>query len=119
MFSILDDRWDGPSKGKDDRGRGEENVAATPAPARPVQVPPDLSDMRKFLTTPIPKDCGIIQCHIRRNKSGTNKLFPVYSLYLKEGDTFLMASRKRPKKKTSNYLISMGKRRLQFLKNFL
>ncbi len=84
MFSILDDRWDGPSKGKDDRGgRGEENAAATPAPARPVQVPPDLSDMRKFLTTPIPKDCGIIQCHIRRNKSGTNKLFPVYSLYLK------------------------------------
>ena len=40
--------------------------------------------------------------------SGTHKLFPVYSLYLKEGDVFLMASKKRPKNKTSNYLISSG-----------
>ncbi|RYY81456.1 hypothetical protein EON63_15345 [archaeon] len=39
---------------------------------------------------------------------GTHKLFPVYSLYLKEGDVFLMASKKRPKNKTSNYLISSG-----------
>jgi tubby-related protein 1 len=51
---------------------------------------------------------GVVQCYIRRNKNGTNKLFPVYSLYLKEGDRFLMASRKRPNNKTSNYLISMG-----------
>lgn len=73
-----------------------------------VQIPPDLSNMRRFLTTPIPRQCGVIQCYIRRNKSGTNKLFPIYSLYLKEGDVFLMASKKRPKNKTSNYLISMG-----------
>lgn len=72
-----------------------------------VQVPPDLSNMRRFLTSPIPRQCGIIQCYIRRNKSGTNKLYPVYSLYLTEGDVFLMASKKRPKNKTSNYLLSM------------
>ena len=63
--------------------------------------------MRRFLTTPVPKNCGVVQCYIRRNKSGTNKLFPIYSLFLKEGDVFLMASRKRPKNKTSNYLITM------------
>lgn len=40
--------------------------------------------------------------------AGTHKLFPVYSLYLKEGDVFLMASKKKPKNKTSNYLISSG-----------
>jgi tubby-related protein 1 len=63
--------------------------------------------MRRFLATPVPKNCGVVQCYIRRNKSGTNKLFPIYSLFLKEGDVFLMASRKRPKNKTSNYLITM------------
>lgn len=93
-----------------------------------VFVPPDYSNMRRFLTSPLPKNNGILQCYIRRNKSGTNKLYPIYSLYLKvssmlllllwccvnpafslwqEGDVFLMASRKRPKNKTSNYLISM------------
>lgn len=74
--------------------------------AAPRIMPPDLSDMRRFLISPVPKECGVIQCYIRRNKSGTNKLFPLYSLYLKEGDTFLMCSKKRPKNKTSNYLIS-------------
>jgi hypothetical protein len=94
----------------------QDNTQDKAAPARPVIVPPDLSNMRRFLTTPIPKTCGVVQCYIRRNKSGTHKLFPVYSLYLKEGDIFLMASKKRPKNKTSNYLISMGKRdRIEFI----
>jgi hypothetical protein len=51
-------------------------------------VPPtplNLSDMRAFLTTPVPKSAGVVQCYIRRNKNGTNKLFPVYMLYLKVG----------------------------------
>ena len=64
--------------------------------------------MRQFLTSPVPKANGIVQCYIRRNKSGTNRLFPVYSLYLKDGDRFLMCSKKRPNNKTSNYLVSMG-----------
>jgi len=71
-------------------------------------MPPDLSNMNRFLSTPLPKQCGVVQCYIRRNKNGTNKLFPIYSLYLKEGDVFLLASKKRPKNKTSNYLISSG-----------
>ena len=45
--------------------------------------PLDLRNMRQFLTTPLPRSAGVVQCYIRRNKSGTNKLFPVYSLYLK------------------------------------
>ena len=71
-------------------------------------MPPDLSNMNRFLSSPLPKQCGVVQCYIRRNKNGTNKLFPIYSLYLKEGDVFLLASKKRPKNKTSNYLISSG-----------
>jgi hypothetical protein len=67
----------------------------------------DLSDMMTFLTTPTPKSVGIVQCYIERDKAGLGKkMYPVYQLYLKEGDRFLLAGKKRPKQKTSNYLIS-------------
>lgn len=33
-------------------------------------------------------------------------MYPVYSLYMKEGDRFLLAARKRSGQKTSNYIIS-------------
>jgi len=46
-------------------------------------VAPNMTNMREFLTSPLPKNNGTLQCYIRRNKSGTNKLFPIYSLYLK------------------------------------
>ena len=68
----------------------------------------DLSDMRKFLMSPVPKGAGVVQCYIRRNKSGVNKLFPQYTMFLKDQDRFLLASKKRPNNKTSNYLISMS-----------
>mgnify|MGYP001946165182 CR=1 FL=1 len=64
--------------------------------------------MRKFLTTPIPKGAGVVKCRIRRNKSGMNKLFPMYSLYLTDEDLFLLASRKRPNNMLSNYLITLS-----------
>lgn len=100
---------DDPPHGPSDRDNNSKAAPiASPVPAPVLQVAPDLSNMRRFLSSPVPRACGIIQCYIRRNKSGTNKLFPIYSLYLKEGDVFLLASKKRPKNKTSNYLISMG-----------
>jgi len=73
----------------------------------------DLSNMRQFLTLPIPKNAGTVQCYIRRNISGTNRLKPIYSLYLKDGDCFLMSSKKRSYNKTSNYLISMAEKDLK------
>jgi hypothetical protein len=45
-------------------------------------LPVDTSDLKSFLVSPIQRSCGIVQCYIRRDRSGTNKLFPVYSLYL-------------------------------------
>lgn len=81
--------------------------AEPPAPDFDVNALP-LHDMRSFLTEPCPKAAGIVQCYIRRNRSGTNKFFPEYTVYLKHGDRFLMCSKKRPNNKTSNYLISMG-----------
>jgi tubby-related protein 1 len=71
--------------------------------------PLNLSNMKRFLLTPLPRECGVVQCYIRRNKSGAlNKLYPMYSLYLKSGDRFLMQSKKRSNNKTSNYLITMS-----------
>ena len=70
----------------------------------------DSARRREFLTSPCPKEAGIIQCYIRRHKAGAKKsLFPEYRVYLKEGDTFLLTSKKRKNKKTANYLISMGR----------
>ena len=74
--------------------------------------------MRSILMNPCPKDGGMVQCCIRRNKKGmTNTLgglFPEYRCYLKgknncRTETFLMTSKKRAANKTSNYLISMGR----------
>jgi len=62
--------------------------------------------MKKFLMSPFPKEAGTLQCYIKRNRK-KNKLYPEYNVYLKQGDLFLMSSRKRPNNKTSNYLISM------------
>mmetsp|Transcript_23843 Transcript_23843/g.34969 ORF Transcript_23843/g.34969 Transcript_23843/m.34969 type:complete len:683 (+) Transcript_23843:159-2207(+) len=95
----------GPGNSRGGEGRTERILGVgslTPA------VELDLSDMTRFLMRPLPRGAGIVQCQIVRNKSGTHKLFPVYSLYLKENDRFLMCSKKRPNNKTSNYLISKG-----------
>lgn len=62
---------------------------------------------------PTPRACGTVQCYIVRDRSGiSNKMYPVYSCFLREGDRFLVASKKRSSNKTSNYLISMDKRDL-------
>lgn len=89
--------------GPGSRAGGDRNTG--PPPSMPI-VELDLSDMTRFLMRPLPRGAGVVQCHIVRNKSGTNKLYPIYSLYLKENDRFLMCSKKRPNNKTSNYLIS-------------
>jgi tubby-related protein 1 len=63
--------------------------------------------MRAFILRPIPKAYDVVECYIERNKSGANKMFPEYCLYMKEGDRFLLTAKKRPKNRTSNYLVSL------------
>lgn len=79
-----------------------------------ASIPLNISNLREFLTTPLPKEAGIVQCYIRRIKTGSNKLFPIYTLYLKDGNRFLMMSKKRPNNRTSNYHISMGEILIMF-----
>jgi len=66
----------------------------------------NFSDMRSLVNQPIRRNQGTVQCYIERNKSGTSKLYPEYHLFLKDGDRFLMAGKKKPKNRTSNYVIS-------------
>jgi len=71
--------------------------------------------MRRFVSSPLPKAAGIVQCYVERDKSGfmgLNVGFPTYTLHLCEGDRFLLVGKKRTNNKTSNYLISMDKRDL-------
>jgi tubby-related protein 1 len=64
--------------------------------------------MKRFLTTPLPREAGVVQCYIERNKAGlSRRMYPEYQLYMKHDDRFLLVGKKRPKQKTSNYLISM------------
>eukprot|EP00984_Skeletonema_dohrnii_P000787 scaffold236_cov117-Skeletonema_dohrnii-CCMP3373.AAC.1 len=74
--------------------------------------------MRSILMNPCPKDGGMVQCCIRRNKGAKAALglglFPEYRCYLRgtnnsRTETFLMTAKKRAANKTSNYLISMGR----------
>lgn len=69
----------------------------------------DPVNLRRKLMDPVPKSSGMLQCYIKRNKGIKNRLCPEYRLYLKSSDTFLMTSKKRANKKTSNYLISIGR----------
>ena len=62
----------------------------------------DFSNIRRLLTSPLPRAAGVLQCYIRREKSGANKLLPEYRVYMKEGDRFLLSSKKRSQNKVQN-----------------
>jgi tubby-related protein 1 len=72
---------------------------------------PVITDMRRFLSQPVPKQCGMIQGYIKRS-SGGGVFYPRYTVFMKEGDRFLMSSKKRNYNKTSNYPISMDEKDL-------
>ena len=68
----------------------------------------EIPDMRLFVTNPVPKDY-IIQCTIKRDKSGLGRFFPKYHMYFSDGLKFIMTGKKRPNNRTSNYGISLDK----------
>lgn len=69
----------------------------------------EMKDMKKFLTSPIVR--GItLQCTIRRDKSGFNRLFPKYFMSISEGLIFLLAGKKRAGNRTSNYMVTTNQK---------
>ena len=68
----------------------------------------DTSDIRAFLMRPGPQG-AMVQCYIQRRKSGLARLYPTYEVYLKDGEQFLLAARRRKHQKQSNYKVSLDK----------
>lgn len=68
----------------------------------------DTSDLRSFLMRPGPQG-AMVQCYIQRRKTGMARLYPTYEVYLKDGEQFLLAARRRKKQKQSNYKISLDR----------
>lgn len=68
----------------------------------------DPKAIKKIMMQPIPKELGIVKCKVKRNKKKNQ-----YRLYLENetgtDDKFLMSAKKRKKKATSNYLISISR----------
>jgi tubby-related protein 1 len=48
----------------------------------------DIPDMRAFLTRPAPMN-GIVQCSIKRDRSGFGRFFPKYHIYFSVGVTYI------------------------------
>jgi len=78
----------------------------------------DLDEIRSFVMKPCPKGVTV-QCKIQRCKSGIkNRMYPTYQLFLSKSmnqsknEKFLLAARKRPKNKTSNYIISTSQSKI-------
>jgi len=71
-----------------------------------------MRDMPAFLDSPLPKEV-MIQCTILRERGGFNRIYPKYFLFVSDTHQFLLAGRKRPGNKTSNYLISMSEKDLK------
>jgi hypothetical protein len=68
------------------------------------------TDVRRFVTHPVPRTAGVVHCYIKRSKAGTGKLYPEYRLYTRQGSHFLMAAKKQANNKTSNYHVTLNDR---------
>jgi len=64
--------------------------------------------MKSFLLEPLPRQAGMVECRIVRDRGGLSKLFPKYTLETDAG-IFLMTAKKQTQNKTSNYAVSMSK----------
>jgi len=84
----------------------QQPVLSVPREIAPAVI--DTSDLRAFLMRPGPQG-AMVQCYIQRRKSGLARLYPTYEVYLKDGEQFLLAARRRKKQKQSNYKVSLDK----------
>lgn len=65
-------------------------------------------EVKQILMEPVPKEYGMVKCYVKRYR-GKSRLSPEYRVYLDGSNQFLMTSKKRAKKTSSNYLISIGR----------
>jgi len=109
-IEIGDDDIDDAPPPARSGGGGSEQQMMVSVP-RPVEATPaviDTSDLRTFLMRTGPQG-AMVQCYIQRRKSGLARLYPTYEVYLKDGEQFLLAARRRKKQKMSNYKVSLDR----------
>jgi len=73
----------------------------------------DVDELVQMFMQPLPKEVGILECTIMRNKSGFNFWNPKYTLVLSDGERFLLNGKKRGGNKTSNYLVTLDQDNLK------
>ncbi|KAM3129701.1 hypothetical protein pb186bvf_018214 [Paramecium bursaria] len=95
----------------------QQTKSLCPYPKAMTNVP--MPDGKKyFLTNPCPQG-GMIQCTIKRDKSGFGRFYPSYHIHFSNGFLYLMSAKKRACNNTSNYLIAMSKSDMTAKQNFL
>jgi len=72
-----------------------------PKPPPPSKAKMTYDDVLKCLSDAPPKSAGLVKCYVERDKK-TNR----FDMFFDDDNSFLLASMKRPKNKTSNYLVS-------------
>ncbi|CAG9331558.1 unnamed protein product [Blepharisma stoltei] len=119
-----------PDGNRQPEGKRQDERQEPPAPTHPLNRPDsarqqqiprqpninvrevlaqEMTDMKKFLTNPIPRGI-MLQCNIRREKAGFGRLYPKYYLHISDGMTFLLAGKKRGGNRTSNYMITSNQK---------
>lgn len=75
--------------------------------AKPVSIADAIkwSDIRTFLTSPVPREFGLVETFIIRDKRRNTKYF----CFLDDGKKFIMAAKRRKHKKLPSYVISCNK----------
>lgn len=95
----------------------DPNSASRPSISSQQETLPDLAsfsaiEMKTFLLSPSPRNAGMVECRIIRERVGLNRMYPRYILESDAG-VFLMSAKKQTQNKTSNYTISMSKVEIQ------
>ena len=69
-------------------------------------------DRKKAVMSPIPFGVGPLKFTIERNKSGLNKIYPAFTLFIEKpygNKVTVLYAKKRAFNKTANFLISLSK----------
>ncbi|CAD8064639.1 unnamed protein product [Paramecium sonneborni] len=107
---------------KDNKTEIQQIVQEQPKQTCPYPKPLISIDMphgkKHFLLNPAPRG-GMIQCTIKRDRSGMSRFYPKYHLHVSNGFLYLMSAKKRACNNTSNYIISMSREDLEKGDNFI
>lgn len=66
-----------------------------------------IEEQRDLFMQPLPRGIGHVQCQVERNKKGMNMIWPKYTLYLSDGNKYMLTAVKRSMNRTSNYMITI------------